>query len=418
MRPVLRWGIVPLLSAMLLSSTPVTADSGDAVPGWLPVGTLTKSGGPNGARVAMGDDSSVTVVWETTTGSGPLRSVQAVTRVPGEEWSAPVELSGAAGGRRPEIAMSQETVAIWRTSSFPFAVQVSSRGGQAGWSAPITLSSPGVSSDDPRVVINPWSTAVATWVADGVLMAASKPYQGAWSTSEALSDPLHPVLGQTVLASTGQETVAAWIESVDGHDLGQGCDPVRHCLGARPHPLGARHRRQQPRRRSGDRQPRQRRGLDPHGIAAESRGRAGVGRWLVPQAATLRGRLSLPPERCRLHGRAAARGVAAAGHGGFPEDPVVRSRRDDVERADSGVGSEDQRRRGSSGARRAARIGDGGLQRCRGQDPLRRLDSSSRVTRQLDAAAGVRPGPRGIRCRRGRRRTRQHRRRVGGVPGS
>ena len=222
MRPVLRWGIVPLLSAMLLSSTPVTADSGDAVPGWLPVGTLTKSGGPNGAGVAMGDDSSVTVVWETTTGSGPLRSVQAVTRVPGEEWSAPVELSGAAGGRRPEIAMSQETVAIWRTSSFPFAVQVSSRGGQAGWSAPITLSSPGVSSDDPRVVINPWSTAVATWVADGVLMAASKPYQGAWSTSEALSDPLHPVLGQTVLASTGQETVAAWIESVDGHDLVRG----------------------------------------------------------------------------------------------------------------------------------------------------------------------------------------------------
>ena len=89
-----------------------------------------------------------------------------------------------------------------------------------------------VSSDDPHVVINPWSTAVATWVTDGVLMAASKPYQGAWSAPEALSDPLHPVVGQTALASLGQETLAAWIESVDGHDLVRAA--VRSPTGWRP----------------------------------------------------------------------------------------------------------------------------------------------------------------------------------------
>ena len=98
-----------------------------------------------------------------------LRSVLAATRQPGHDWSTPVEHSGAAGGAA-RIALATRPS---RSGGPPSPVRPPGQLAQwpARWSAPITLSSPGESSDDPHVVVTRGERQSPPGVTGGVLDA-------------------------------------------------------------------------------------------------------------------------------------------------------------------------------------------------------------------------------------------------------
>lgn len=79
------------------------------------------------------------------------------------------------------------------------------------WASPVTLSSTGVNSTDPRIVIDSNGNAVAAWVESGLIKASQQPVGGSWGTTVTLSNSgaSNPRLG---VDSSGNAT-AIWIES-------------------------------------------------------------------------------------------------------------------------------------------------------------------------------------------------------------
>ena len=144
-------------------------------------------------QVAVGSDSTATVVWSRSDGSN--ERVQATTRAPNGSWSSPVTLSEAgADAWNPQVAVGSDgaATAVWRgLDGGSDRIQASSRPAKGVWSTPATLSTVSGNVYDPQVAVDPEGMVTAVWswwnVDHGQVQTASRPPGGTWSRPVTLS---------------------------------------------------------------------------------------------------------------------------------------------------------------------------------------------------------------------------------------
>ncbi len=213
--------LVPL--ACLLFAAPAPAA---AAPAWLAPTELSAPGRDASEPVAAMDEAGETVaVWQRQSEGGVGEVVQGATRSPSAAFSAPLELSAAAG--EPTVAMSPsgEAVAVWRHFEIKgeeglYAIQVSYRRPGGSFSAPLDVAvTPSTAiPQDIHVAIDPSGDTAVVWTrqepeSSSAVVASIRPAGGEFSPPEAISPP--PASGVSVSSPSvaidaAGEAIAVW----------------------------------------------------------------------------------------------------------------------------------------------------------------------------------------------------------------
>jgi len=187
-----------------------------------PVMLSTLGGDAWDPRVAVGSDSTATVVWSRSDGSN--ERMQATTRAPNGSWSPAVTLSAAgADALNPQVVVGPDgaATAVWRSrDGGSDRIQTSSRPAKGDWSIPATLST--VSGDVyvPQLAVDPEGTVTAVWswwnVDHGEVQTASRPRGGTWSRRRTLSICCEDAQAPRVAAGPDGSATALWRATPDG----------------------------------------------------------------------------------------------------------------------------------------------------------------------------------------------------------
>jgi hypothetical protein len=173
-------------------------------------------------EVAVGSDSTATVVWSRSDGSN--QRVQATTRAPNGSWSSPVTLSEAgADAWNPKVAVGSDgaATAVWRGSDGGSdRIKASSRPAQGVWSTPATLSTVNGNVYDPQVAVDPEGMVTAVWSwwdgDHGQVQTASRPSGGTWSRPVTLSNCCADAKAPRVAAGPDGRATALWRATLYG----------------------------------------------------------------------------------------------------------------------------------------------------------------------------------------------------------
>ena len=187
-----------------------------------PVMLSTVGGDAWDPEVAVGSDSTATVVWSRSDGSN--ERVQATTRARNGSWSSPVTLSETGGdARNPRVAVGSDGAAtvVWRHwDGSTDRIQASSRPARGVWSTPATLSTGSGDSYDPQVSMDPDGMVTAVWswwdCCHGRVQAASRAPGGMWSRPVTLSPIDHNAQAPRVAAGPDGRATALWRSSLFG----------------------------------------------------------------------------------------------------------------------------------------------------------------------------------------------------------
>jgi hypothetical protein len=142
-------------------------------------------------KVVVDRNGVLTAVWERRTGVNHF-AIESVTRMPGQEWSEPVEVTDFEQGSDPEpwLAVDWEgnATVVWKQGE---VVMSSFRGFLHAWGEPIPLS-PG-ESFTPQTAMDARGDATAVWMHfDGsryVVESSYRPEQGEWGAATLVSQP-------------------------------------------------------------------------------------------------------------------------------------------------------------------------------------------------------------------------------------
>ena len=187
-----------------------------------PVTLSTVGGDAWDPRVAVGSDSTATVVWSQSDGSN--ERVQATTRALNGSWSSPVTLSEAGeDARNPQVAVGSDgaATAVWHGSDGGSdRIQASSRPAKGVWSTPATLTTVSGNVYDPQVAVDPdgMVTAVWSWWSGdyGQVQTASQPPGGTWSRPVTLSGCCEDAQVPRIAAGPAGRATALWRGPQDG----------------------------------------------------------------------------------------------------------------------------------------------------------------------------------------------------------
>ncbi|HSS43087.1 MAG TPA: hypothetical protein VLK37_11140 [Solirubrobacterales bacterium] len=143
------------------------------------------------AQVVVDRNGVLTAVWERWTGVNMV-AIETVSRMPGQSWTAPVEVSEFAQGSNPEpwLAVDWEgnNTIVWKQGE---TVMSSFRTFLASWGEPIPLSAG--ESFVPQAAMDARGDATAVWMHhDGghyVVESAYRPEQGEWESPTLVSQP-------------------------------------------------------------------------------------------------------------------------------------------------------------------------------------------------------------------------------------
>lgn len=172
-------------------------------------------------EIAVDPAGKAVVVWQRSSRGDSI--VQSASRSPGGRWSAPVDIS-AKGGRamvsRVAVGAGGDAVAVWqRFDGRNAAVQAASLRPGRRWSAPVDLSAKGREALGPEVAVDAAGAAVAVWRrVDGfrvVVQSAARRPGADWSPPHDVSSPGAEAFVPQVAIGAGGEAVAVW-ESSDG----------------------------------------------------------------------------------------------------------------------------------------------------------------------------------------------------------
>ena len=170
-------------------------------------------------RAALDGAGNATVVW---TQAGPAgTTVQVATRPAGGAFSAAVDLSPPGNASSGQVAANGagEAVAVWThaDAASNTIVQASTRPPGGEFSAPAGLSVAGQNAIDPHVAIDAAGDALAIWSRfDGstrVVQSATRPAGAAFGAPADLSLAGAEARDPTVSANTAGDLVAAWQRS-------------------------------------------------------------------------------------------------------------------------------------------------------------------------------------------------------------
>ncbi|HEX3042060.1 MAG TPA: hypothetical protein VHP56_08250 [Solirubrobacterales bacterium] len=143
------------------------------------------------AQVVVDRNGVLTAAWERRTGVNMV-AIESVSRMPGQSWTAPVEVSEFAQGASPEpwLAVDWEgnNTIVWKQGEI---VMSSFRTFLASWGEPIPLSEG--ESFVPQAAMDARGDATAVWMhhdgSDYVVESAYRPEQGEWESPTLVSQP-------------------------------------------------------------------------------------------------------------------------------------------------------------------------------------------------------------------------------------
>lgn len=197
--------------------------------GWSPPVTISGIGEEiEGPRIAVSDRKAV-IVWADTirTRSGTAEVVLAATRLRGQRWSRPRNISAEKRwlyepeGEEPQVTMTRrgKAIVVWKGrneghSTVSFIGSATQAAGDADWSPPVGIRG-SYEGQEPQVGTTPAGETVAFWSAsyneESSIDAASRPANGRWGGVKYLSRPnTFPQL-QLAITSRG-EAIGAWVQ--------------------------------------------------------------------------------------------------------------------------------------------------------------------------------------------------------------
>ncbi|HEV8052676.1 MAG TPA: hypothetical protein VGP47_09285, partial [Parachlamydiaceae bacterium] len=81
------------------------------------------------------------------------------------------------------------------------------------WTNPIAISTAGVDSTEPRIVIDPEGNATAAWLENGIIKSSSLSFQGSWTTPITISDILNSSSNPKLRVDSSGNVTLLWIEN-------------------------------------------------------------------------------------------------------------------------------------------------------------------------------------------------------------
>ncbi len=202
--------------------------------GWLPPITIAPVREEiEGPHIAVSAGKAV-IVWTDTirTRSGEARVVLAATRLRGERWSRPRNISAEKRwyeepeGREPQVAITRrgKAIVVWGAhneghSTVSFIGSATQAAGGTGWTAPVGIRG-SYEGEAPQVATTPAGEAVAIWGAsyneESKIAVSSRPPKGPWRGAGQLATPGTFPQPQLAVTSKG-EAIGAWTkELVEG----------------------------------------------------------------------------------------------------------------------------------------------------------------------------------------------------------
>jgi hypothetical protein len=140
-----------------------------------------------GAQVVVDRNGVLTAAWQRWTGTNHF-AIESTSRLPGGEWTEPVEITDFQQGFWPEpwLAVDWEgnTTVVWTQGE---RIMSSFRTFALGWGEPIPLSPEG--SVTPQTAMDARGDATAVWMHGNVVEGAYRPEQGEWGEPTLISKP-------------------------------------------------------------------------------------------------------------------------------------------------------------------------------------------------------------------------------------
>lgn len=140
-----------------------------------------------GAQVVVDRNGVLTAAWQRWTGTNHF-AIESTSRLPGNEWTEPVEVTDFQQGFWPEpwLAVDWEgnTTVVWTQGE---RIMSSFRTFALGWGEPIPLSPEG--SVTPQAAMDARGDATAVWMHGNVVEGAYRPEQGEWGEPTLISQP-------------------------------------------------------------------------------------------------------------------------------------------------------------------------------------------------------------------------------------
>jgi hypothetical protein len=173
------------------------------------------------AQVVVDRNGVLTAAWERRTGVNMI-AIESVSRMPGQSWAAPVEVTEFKQGMSPEpwLAVDWEgnNTIVWKQGEI---VMSSFRTFLASWGEPVPLS-PG-ESFTPETAMDARGDATAVWMhndgSDYVVESAYRPEQGEWEEATLVSEPGEEG-GNPHVAIDGQgDSLVVWRGEDEGEEF-------------------------------------------------------------------------------------------------------------------------------------------------------------------------------------------------------
>jgi hypothetical protein len=172
-------------------------------------------------QVVVDRNGVLTAVWERWAGTN-LYAIETTSRMPGQEWSAPVEVTGFEQGASPEpwLAVDWEgnTTVVWKQGE---VVMSSFRGFLHVWGEPIPLSP--AESFTPQTAMDARGDATAVWMHDDgshyVVESAYRPEQGEWGEATLVSQPGEEGGNPQVAVDGNGDSLVVWRGEDEGEEF-------------------------------------------------------------------------------------------------------------------------------------------------------------------------------------------------------
>ncbi|MCB1110291.1 MAG: hypothetical protein KDK64_04865 [Chlamydiia bacterium] len=172
--------------------------------------------------ICCDSSGNAVTVW-VETGPGNIRSARynAATGT----WSAPINIAlGAIAPADPQVSCDPNgnALAVWHIFSGGFTVIQASRFnvGTMTWSAPTTLSAPGVTANDAEISVDDTGDAVAIWQRGGVIQSSSFDVGTlTWTAAVDISSGGSTTTAPQVGVSAAGDAIAIWERSAPSVDI-------------------------------------------------------------------------------------------------------------------------------------------------------------------------------------------------------
>lgn len=201
--------------------------------GWSPPVTLAPVGEEiEGPEVAVSAGKAV-IVWTDNirTRSGTARVVLAATRVRGQRWGRPRNISAEKRwrsepeGQEPQVAMTPggKAIVVWSARNekhlaISFIASAIQAAAGTSWTAPVGIRG-SFEGAAPQVAISPAGETVAIWGAsyneESNIDVSSRPARGPWKAAGQLATPGPFPQPRLAMTSKG-EAIGAWVKEPEG----------------------------------------------------------------------------------------------------------------------------------------------------------------------------------------------------------